>query len=180
MLQILWCALRFSLLFVLCAVASLSSQAQDTKKNGSGAQAAYSSEAYVIEEDSESVSYETDGTGTREATTKVLVQSGAGVQQFGLLTFPYQKSNETAEIDYVRVRKPDGSIVPTPPDNVQDMPAKITQEAPFYSDLREKQVPVKGLSVGDVVEYQCHWRETKPMVPGQFRLFCNCRMKQSC
>jgi tetratricopeptide (TPR) repeat protein len=72
------------------------------------------------------------------------------------------------DIDYVRVRKPDGSVVPTPAENTQDMPSEITREAPFYSDLREKHVAVKGLSVGDVLEYQSHWRGTKPLAPGQF------------
>ena len=65
-------------------------------------------------------------------------------------------------------QKPDGTVVSTPVDTAQDMPTEITRQAPFYSDLREKQVAVKGLSVGDVLEYHAHWRTTKPLVPGQF------------
>jgi tetratricopeptide (TPR) repeat protein len=64
--------------------------------------------------------------------------------------------------------KADGSTLVTPPDNVQDLDSEITRSAPFYSDLREKHVAVKGLSKGDVLEYQAHWRTTKTLTPGQF------------
>src|SRR5262249_17022111 len=39
---------------------------------------------------------------------------------------------------------------------------------PFYSDLRIKHVTVKGLSVGDELEYRIVWKVTKPLAPGQF------------
>ena len=66
------------------------------------------------------------------------------------------------------MQKADGSMVPTPAENTQDMAAQITREAPFYSDLREKHVAVKGLGVGDVLEFQAHWHGTKALAPGQF------------
>jgi tetratricopeptide (TPR) repeat protein len=128
----------------------------------------YSQEAFVIEEDSTRIIFENDGTSVRESAARVRIQSDAGVQRFGLLTFSYQNSTESMDIDYVRARKPDGTIVLTPADNVQDMPAEVTRTAPFYSDLREKHVAVKGLGAGDVLEYQIHWHTTKPLAPGQF------------
>jgi len=128
----------------------------------------YSKEAFVVEQTSTRIVFENDGTSTREQTARVRIQSDAGLQRYGLLTFSYQGSTESMDIDYVRVRKPDGSVVPTPAENTQDMAAEITRQAPFYSDLREKHVAVKGLSVGDVLEFQSHWLGTKPLAPGQF------------
>src|SRR5215472_5733944 len=128
----------------------------------------YSSEAFVIEQESTRVDFENDGTSRREFLARVHIQSGAGVQRYGVLTFPYQNLTENLDIGYVRVRKPDGSLVLTPQDNMQDMAADITRQAPFYSDLREKHVAVKGLGVGDVLEIQCYWHTTKPLAPGQF------------
>jgi len=96
------------------------------------------------------------------------VQSDAGVQRYGLLVFPYQSSSESLDIEHVRVHKPDGAIVETPPDNIQDMSSEVSRQAPMYSDQREKHVAVKGLGTGDVLELQLHWKETKPLVPGQF------------
>lgn len=131
----------------------------------------YSKEAFVVEEDLAQVAFENDGTSIRQTTTRVRIQSDAGVQRYSVLTFSYENATESVDIDYVRVRKPDGTVVATPPDNIQDMAAEITRQAPFYSDLREKHVAVKGLSVGDVLEYEAHWHVTKPLIPGQFWLF---------
>jgi tetratricopeptide (TPR) repeat protein len=128
----------------------------------------YSQEASVIEELSTKVAFDNDGNATREQTSRVRVQTDGGVQQWGLLSFPFQSATQTVEIDYVRVRKADGTTLVTPPDNVQDLDAEITRTAPFYSDLREKHVAVKGLGKGDILEYQAHWHSIKPLTPGQF------------
>ncbi len=128
----------------------------------------YSKEAAIIEKTSTRLVFENDGTGRREAVARVRLQSDAGVQHYGLLAFSYQSSNETMDIEYVRVRKPDGTVVETPLDSVQDMPAEISRQAPLYSDEHEKHVAVKGLGVGDVLAYQVRWHSTKPLIPGQF------------
>jgi hypothetical protein len=42
------------------------------------------------------------------------VQSQAGVQQSGVLNFPYASGTSTMDIAYVRVIKPDNRVVETP------------------------------------------------------------------
>ncbi|MBZ5646156.1 MAG: DUF3857 domain-containing protein [Acidobacteriia bacterium] len=128
----------------------------------------FSGEAYVVEEMTSGWSFENDGTGSRDVSVRIRIQSDVALQTFGVLTIGYQKAAETVAVDYVRVRHANGSVVETPLGDVEDMPAAITREAPFYSDLREKHVPVKGLGIGDVLEYKCHWIQAKPLVPGQF------------
>ena len=159
--------LRHLTLYWACSCLSLSMlHAQSATR--SETKTDYSREAFLSEQDSTHVTFENDGTSTRESTARIRIQSDAGVQRFGVLTLSYESSTETVDIDYVRVRKPDGTTVLTPTDSVQDMPSDITRQAPFYSDLREKHVAVKGLGVGDVLEFQVHWRTTKPLAPGQF------------
>jgi tetratricopeptide (TPR) repeat protein len=133
----------------------------------------YSKEAFVLEQSSDKFKFQNDGTSLRELSMRLRVQSEAGVQQFGVLKFSYQSSFESFAVDYVRVHVPDGSVVLTPPENFQDMPADVTREAPFYSDVQEKHVAVKGLGPGDLLEYQVHWERHKPVVPGQFWLEYN-------
>lgn len=128
----------------------------------------YSQEAFVAEQDSTEIAYETDGTGVRKSSARIRIQSGSGIQRYAVLTFPYQGSAETLDIDYVRVRKVDATTVATPPENTQDIASEITRQAPLYSDLREKHVAVRGLAVGDVLEYQVQWHTTKALAPGQF------------
>jgi hypothetical protein len=113
---------------------------------------------------------EADGTGTRETTAAIRILADAGVKQMAVLTFTYTASNQQMDIGYVRVRKPDGTVVVTPAYNVQDMPADVTREAPMYSDIHQKHVAVKGLGVGDTLEYQVTERTLKPEIPGQFWL----------
>jgi len=134
----------------------------DTKDNGK------EQEAFVIEQSVATASYESDGTGIYENTSRVRLQSQAGVQQWGLLSLGYEKNFQTADFEYVRVRKPEGKIIDTPLDGVQDIESEITRSAPFYSDLREKHIAVKGVEVGDVLEWRTVTRVTKALAPGQF------------
>ncbi len=127
-----------------------------------------SKEAIIFERNATKVVYESDGTGTRETTVVVRMQSEAGVKAFAVLAFPYTSYNDQVEVDYVRVRKPDGTVVATPDYNIQDMPADVTRQAPMYSDIHEKHVTVKALGVGDVLEYLVRYRTIKPEVPGHF------------
>lgn len=128
----------------------------------------FSKEAYVIERLATREAAEADGTATREVSGEVRVLADAGVKAFAVLNFTYTSANQAVEIDYVRVRKPDGTIVKTPDYNIQDMPGEVTRRAPMYSDIHEKHVAVKGLGVGDVLEYQVQYRVVKPQVPGHF------------
>jgi tetratricopeptide (TPR) repeat protein/transglutaminase-like putative cysteine protease len=128
----------------------------------------YSQEAYVINRYYVRFSAEADGTGTRELTAEVKVLADAGVKAFAVLSFTYSSANEVVDVDYVRVRKPDGTVVQTPDYNIQDMPGEVTRTAPLYSDIHEKHIAVKALQLGDVLEYQVRFRVVKPEVPGQF------------
>src|SRR5579862_6488510 len=128
----------------------------------------YPNEPYIVERISSKVVFENDGTSVAETTARMRVQSQAGVQETGLLHFSYASAILTLDITYVRVIKPDGRVVATPEENVLDMPSDITRQAPFYSDLKEKQVAVKGLEIGDTVEYQYRSAVNKPLDPGQF------------
>jgi tetratricopeptide (TPR) repeat protein len=128
----------------------------------------YSKEAYVIEKLQTRITEEADGSGTRELAAEVKVLAEAGVKAFAVLSFTYTSANEVVDVDYVRIRKPDGTVVKTPDYNIQDMPAEVTRSAPLYSDIHEKHIAVKGLGVGDVLEYLVRFRVVKPQVPGHF------------
>jgi tetratricopeptide (TPR) repeat protein len=162
-------SVRFTLLLFFALATAIFLPAQSAT-NAPATKADYSQEAFVMERYLRKVKLENDGTSVREDSARVRIQSDAGVKRYGLLTFSYASGTGTFEIDYVRVRKPDGTIVETPADNIQDMAAETTREAPFYSDLHEKHIAVKGLGVGDVLEYGMHERVTKPLAPGHFWL----------
>ncbi len=124
--------------------------------------------AVVVENFINSIKYENDGTGVQHVEAVYRITSQAGVQRFGVLAFAYPKASDTLDIDYVRVRKPDGTVIPTSSDLIDDMPADITRAAPEYSDIREKHLAVKSLAVGDLLEYAYTEHVQKPLIPGQF------------
>ncbi|HKS09606.1 MAG TPA: DUF3857 and transglutaminase domain-containing protein, partial [Pyrinomonadaceae bacterium] len=117
----------------------------------------YSQEAVVVEQLSTAYRFERDGTGQRELTLRVKVQSDAGVERFGQLIFGYSSGNEKLDMDYVRVRKADGTVVNAATTDIQDLTAPIAREAPIYTDSRQKHITVPGLRPGDVLEYHLVW-----------------------
>ena len=109
-----------------------------------------------------------DGTGETVQHAIVRVQSEGVARQFSVLSLAYASANSTGSMDFVRVHKPDGTVVNTPVDDAMEMPAEVSREAPMYSDVKEKHLPVRSLAAGDRLEYQFHTVITKALAPGQF------------
>lgn len=128
----------------------------------------YSQEAVVIEDLRSSYRFERDGTGQRDITFRAKVQSEAGVERLGQLVIGYSAASEKLDMDYVRVRKGDGSVVSAAPSDVQDLTAPIAREAPIYTDLRQKHITVPGLRPGDVLEYRMVWTLHTPLAQNHF------------
>ena len=129
-----------------------------------------SQEAFVIERYKTLYRYEKDGRGMREMSARLKIQSDAGVQQFGQLIFPYTSANEKLDFNFVRVRKSDGTVIDASASDVQDLSAPVAQEAPVYTDLRQKHVTVRGLRPGDVLEYDIVSTLHTPLAANQFWL----------
>ena len=128
----------------------------------------YSQEAFVVEQYRSLYHFENDGTGRKETIARVRVQSEAGVQQWGQILVGYNSANERVEMDYVRVIKADGSVVKAGDDAVQDLSAPLEQQAPVYTDYRQKHITVPGLRPGEVLEYHIVTVIHTPLAPGEF------------
>jgi tetratricopeptide (TPR) repeat protein len=128
----------------------------------------YSQEGFVVEHYRSTYRFESDGTGRKETVARIRVQSEAGVQQWGQIQVGYNSANERLEVAYVRVIKTDGSIVKAGDDAVQDLSAPLEQQAPVYTDYRQKHITVPGLRPGDVLEYDMVTVIHTPLAPGQF------------
>ena len=132
------------------------------------AKADTSQESLVFDRIYNLIRFEDDGTGVRDTTAVVRVQSQAGVQQMGQLIFGYSSATENLEIQYVRVRKPDGRVIETPPASAQDFAPDVLQEAPTYTDYRQRHISIVGLQAGDVLEYRTLTHVTKPLAEHEF------------
>jgi tetratricopeptide (TPR) repeat protein len=128
----------------------------------------FQKEALVFEQSETTIRMHADGTGERIMHVRIRLQSEAAARQFSVLSFSYAAANETPAITVVRVHKADGTTVDTSSADAIDMAAAVTREAPLYSDLKEKHVPVRSLATGDTLEYEVHVSVDKAQAPGQF------------
>jgi tetratricopeptide (TPR) repeat protein len=128
----------------------------------------YSKEPFVFEQYVTKVRFENDGTGEREYIARVRVQSDAGVQALGELKFGYNSANEEINIQYVRVRKPDGSVVTADASAAKEITPDIEHDAPVYTDFKQKSVTVPSLQAGDLLEYDVQTRLKSPLAAGEF------------
>jgi tetratricopeptide (TPR) repeat protein len=128
----------------------------------------YSQEAAIIELSTSAYRFEKDGTGARKQFMRVKVQSDAGIQAWGQLVLGFNSANEKMDIEFVRVRKADGSVVTAPLDAVQDLSSPVEREAPVYTDFRQKHVTVSALRPGDTLEFSFTTVVHTATAPGQF------------
>jgi hypothetical protein len=161
-----------ALSFAFAAQAHSQTPAQSTARNPAASSSpspdSYRSEALVFERFDTIYRMNADGTGERDNHVLVRVQSEGAAQQFGVLTFGYASATESPTIKLVRVHKADGSVVDTPVSDAMEMPAQVSREAPLYSDLKEKHLPVRSLSSGDTLEYELNTTINKSEAPGHF------------
>jgi tetratricopeptide (TPR) repeat protein/transglutaminase-like putative cysteine protease len=127
-----------------------------------------SKEPFVFESYSTKVRFENDGTGERDHIARIRVQSDAGVQALGELIFGYNSANEQMNVQYVRVRKPDGSVVTAEASAVKEMTADVAHNAPVYTDYKEKHITVPSLQPGDTIEYEIDTKLATPLAAGEF------------
>lgn len=161
-----------ALLLLALVLPALPAFAQDKPSqeapNSSPTPAGASLDPLIYEKFQGAIRYGDDGRGTKETIARVRVQTYVGVQKIGQLIFPYNGANERVEVKSVKVIKPDGTQVTAGPEAVVDVSSPVVQEAPMYTDARQKHVSVPGLSVGDIIEYDVVTRVFEPLTPGQF------------
>jgi hypothetical protein len=127
---------------------------------------AYADEPIVIEHSDSIFSMAAEGTGWREHTLVARLQSDATVKKYGVVSIYYASSSEHVELLYVRVHHPDGTVAETQVSDAMDMPSPVTRQA--YSDLKELQLPIRSLRVGDTLEFKYRIVRAKAEAPGQF------------
>src|SRR5258708_4628827 len=128
----------------------------------------YVAEPTVIERNDREISFAADGTGSEHQTLVIRVQTEAAVKSLSVVPFTYASLSQHVDIEYLRVRHPDGSVVDTPIADALEMPTEIMRQAPFYSDLKQKQIPVRGLRAGDRLEWSVRLVRTVAEAPGRF------------
>ncbi|MDE1163277.1 MAG: DUF3857 domain-containing protein [Acidobacteriaceae bacterium] len=127
----------------------------------------YAAEPLVVEKAADVIVIKADGTGTRQQTIAIKIQTDAALRSLGVLNVGFASASEHVTFQYVRAHHKDGTITETPPSSVIEQPTAVTREAPFYSDQKEAQLPIKDLRVGDTLEWQYTVIRTRAEAPNQ-------------
>jgi len=156
--------------FVLVALLFCSAELglSQTKSSSPPISQSYDNEAFIVELSEATFRYNSDGTGERNLHQRVKIQNDAGVRGFSVVSIPYATSTESSQIVNLSVRHSDGSMTGTPATDAMDVTAPVTQQAPLYSDLKIQQIPVRGLRVGDTLEYRVRIQRNSAESPSRF------------
>jgi hypothetical protein len=112
------------------------------------------------------VRFEANGDSRKEVHTIVKIINLLGVQQFGRISFDYNRSFQKVEIPLIRVSHANGGTSEVLPSAVTDAPNEAVKQFPVYQDVRVKAVRILGLQEGDTVEYRVITTTTKhPLAP---------------
>lgn len=128
----------------------------------------YAGEPFIIERSDWVYSENADGTGYREHTVAIKLQSDAAARNFQVVAVPFASASEHVDFHYARVRHADGSVTETPGSAAIEQPEPVTRQSPFYSDLKEEQLPIRNLQSGDTLEWQARITTTRAEAPNQF------------
>ena len=112
------------------------------------------------------IRFETNGDSRKEVHTIVKINNILGVQQFGRISFDYNRSFQSVDIPLVRVSHANGGTSELLPSAVTDAPNAAAEPFPAYHDVRVKSVRILGLQEGDTVEYRVITSTAKaPLAP---------------
>jgi hypothetical protein len=132
--------------------------------------AKHGGEPYVLLLDDGIVRYEADGRGTRtyRQVTQILTQSA--VEQFAEHAFSYAPGHQRLTVNWIRVVRPDGTVVSDTPPHVQDADVPATLGDPVYTDEKVRRYSLSSVAPGTIVDWSYTLEELKPQVTGDFLL----------
>jgi transglutaminase-like putative cysteine protease len=132
--------------------------------------AEYPDEAVVLLLDDGVVRREVDGTGVTTYRQVTQILSPEVVKDYAEHEFSYSPGHQRLTINWIRVVRPDGSIVSDAPTQVQDADVPATLSDPVYSDTKVRRFSLSGVAPGTIVDWSYTVEEQKPFFPGDFSL----------
>ncbi|HEY0777938.1 MAG TPA: DUF3857 and transglutaminase domain-containing protein [Gemmatirosa sp.] len=124
-------------------------------------------DAYFLLDDGV-VRVEADGRHTATFRQVVQVLKPDAVARMTEEEFSYAPKHERLTINWIRVVRPNGTVVSAKPTHVQDSDVPADLGDPVYSDRRVRRVSLTGVEPGTIVDYSYTKEELKPFLPGDF------------
>ena len=114
------------------------------------------------------VRYEADGRGTQTFRQIVEILKPDAVDRYREFRFSYAPKHENFRVNWIRVLKPDGTVISAGPSQEQDSDVPAQMGDPVYSDRKVKRLSLTGVAPGTIVDYSYTREELKPFLSGDF------------
>jgi hypothetical protein len=172
--------LRWSVVFLALGAAPLAAQAPRITSSGDPSvksdtiyrlavdAADYPGDDFVYLLDDGVLRFESDGRGTRTYRQIVQILTREGAERWGEQTFNYTAGLEKLAVNWIKVVKPDGTVIADKPTHEQESLAPVALEAPIYSDSKVRRVSIGGVAPGTLLDFSWSVERLKPVLPGDF------------
>lgn len=122
--------------------------------------------AYLL--DDGVVRLEADGRGTKTFRQIIQVMKPSAVDRLQEQSFGYSPQHEKLTINWIRVVRPNGTVVSDKPSHVQDSDVPAPTDDPVYSDRKLRRASISGVAPGTILDYSYTIEELKPFMPRDF------------
>jgi hypothetical protein len=108
----------------------------------------YPNESAVLLLDDGVLRYEADGTGVKTYRQVTQILSPDALEDYAEHEFSYSPGHQRLTVNWIRVVRPDGSVVSEAPTQVQDADVPATLGDPVYSDTKIRRYSLSGVAPG--------------------------------
>ena len=111
-----------------------------------------------------------DANGTSRNTYRQVTQilSAEAVEEYAEHEFSYAPGHQRLTVNWIRVVRPDGTVVSERPTQVQDADIPASLDDPVYSDTKVRRYSLSGVIPGTIVDWSYTLEERKPFLAGDF------------
>lgn len=128
----------------------------------------YPEQPFVYLLDDGIVRFEADGRGTRTYRQVIQILTPEAAENWAEQTFSYLEGRERLRINWIRVLRPDGTIVSDGPSHEQESAAPVPEAYPVYSDLMIRRASLGGVEPGTLVDFSYTTEVLDPMLTGDW------------
>lgn len=128
----------------------------------------YADDPYIYLLDDGVVVVQADGRTTRTYRQVVQILNQDAVEDWAEQSFSYDAGREKLRINWVRVVKPDGTVISDGPSHRQESSSPVAMSAPVYSDSKVIRLTLAGVAPGTIVDYSFTTERFKPPLAGDF------------
>ena len=114
------------------------------------------------------VRLEADGSGSRTYRQIIQVLKPSAATRLQEQSLSWSPQHQTLTVNWMRVVKPDGTVISAAPAQVQESDVPAPRGTPVYTDRRVRRMSLSGVEPGTLVDYSYTIDEQKPFMPRDF------------